>query len=151
MDQQQNEEPKLNLVQLRPSEVPEQTSKWDFQVERNGNSTWIRLLIEPCGCGVHAQWYIEVDAASALPPELRALLSMPGVQIGGVDTTKKLKKIVDEWHYDEVPKWKRKLFGFYFTLDRELIKWVRSSRDEMKGHYDRRMKDMDRLKSVLES
>lgn len=146
--QNQNEEPKLNLVQLRPTETPEETSKWDFQVERGGQSTWVRLLIEPCGCGVHAQWYIDVPATMGLPPELRAFLSGMNAELAGPKT---VKKIVDEWHYDEVPKWKRKFFGFYFTLDRELIKWVKTSRESMKGHYDRRVKDMDRLKAVLET
>lgn len=91
-----------------------QKSKWDVVVK----GQTIRLKIEPCHCGVHAQWVVDIPADSMLPKELRMIF-------GDQNKGKTIEKILEEFHWH--PTWKDRVM--FRTMEGELIKWIKHWHD----------------------
>lgn len=95
------------------SNLFETQSKWDVVVK----GKTVRLNLEPCICGVEAQWVIEFPVADMLPEELRAMIL----------SDKMITKKLQTWHYE--PKlWKKVILRQ--TLKRDLTRWVKRTHAE---------------------
>lgn len=83
----------------------EQKSKWDIVVKGRK----IRLVIDPCSCGVHAKWLIEAE----VPDFIKSIMG-----------DQKHERVIDEWHWHPTLK-DRILFR---SMKPELIKWIKKTR-----------------------
>jgi len=109
----------------------------------------VRLKLDPCRCGVHAMWVIDVPLHVMMPAELRGI--MP-------ETDKKVTKVIDDWHYhprsvESRYEWQKKFWLFWETkvlkqtLEKELKKWI----DETRGNLLGIQKSEDNMDKLWES
>ena len=114
MDKEMEPQEKLAIVK-NIREINEKTSsKWDVVIK----GQTIRLVIDPCRCGVHAKWVATVPASDMLPPELQRLL--------GGRSSNTIEKIVEDWHWE--PKWWGKVLRL--KMEPALMRWIKKSHAE---------------------
>lgn len=104
----------------------EQKSKWDVVVK----GRTIRLVIDPCSCGVHAKWVIEAEVPEFIKPMLG---------------NQKPERIIDEWHWH--PTWKDKVL--FRKLEPELIKWIKKTRKRLE-EVQKAEDDAEKLRQLVE-
>jgi hypothetical protein len=94
--------------------IDEPQSKHDFIFR----GKTIKLLLEPCDCGVKARWVIEMPFKSTLPEFLQNI-------IPDQEGKKTIFHTLDEWHFH--PTWFQK-YILRQKLEKELKKWVNKTK-----------------------
>lgn len=115
------------MADLKVQALREMKTKYDLVIR----GETILLELEPCSCGVHAMFVAVKKIKDILPPEVKAMLSNPNVQVG-FDPDKEVKHIVEDWHYKARPlDW---LFGM--TMEKQLHRWIKATHAKLQKMSD---------------
>lgn len=95
-----------NILSIK--QLHQTSSKYDVLFR----GSLIRLVLEPCQCGVHAKWVLETKMKDLVPPAMREMLP---------DGEKIVERVISEWHFHPT---KFQKYILRYDLETQLRKWV---------------------------
>jgi hypothetical protein len=88
----------------------------------------VKLVLDPCSCGIEAKWIYEIPVRDTLPSFLKDM----GLQV----PDEMIQKTIMEWHWH--PKWWQRLLPM--SMEWWLRRWLKTTRAEFKKQDEKHTK-----------